>query len=29
MKRARLVITGKAAEEMKRIGVDVHRYARR
>ncbi len=27
--RARLVITGKTAEEMKRIGVDVHRYARR
>jgi len=29
MRRARLVITGKTAEEMKRIGVDVHRYARR
>ena len=27
--RARMVITGKTAEEMKRIGVDVHRYARR
>jgi len=27
--RARLVITGRTSEEMKRIGVDVHRYARR
>ena len=27
--RARLVISGKTAEEMKRIGVDVNRYARR
>ncbi|MCX6770945.1 MAG: type 2 isopentenyl-diphosphate Delta-isomerase [Candidatus Micrarchaeota archaeon] len=27
--RARIVISGKTAEEMKRIGVDVHRYARR
>ena len=29
LRRARLVISGKTAEEMKRIGVDVHRYARR
>ena len=29
LRRARLVISGKAAEEMKRIGVDLHRYARR
>lgn len=29
MRRARLVISGKTAEEMKRIGVDVNRYARR
>jgi len=27
--RARLVISGKTAEEMKRIGVDVNKYARR
>ena len=29
LRRARLVISGKTAEEMKRIGVDVHRCARR
>jgi isopentenyl-diphosphate Delta-isomerase len=29
LRRARLVISGKASEEMKRIGVDLHRYARR
>jgi len=29
LRRARLVITGKTAEEMKRIGADVHRFARR
>ena len=29
LRRARIVISGKSAEEMKRIGVDVNRYARR
>jgi len=29
LRRARLVISGKTAEEMKRIGADVHKYARR
>ena len=29
LRRARLVISGKAAEEMKRIGIEVNRYARR
>jgi len=29
LRRARIVISGKTAEEMKRIGVDVNRYARR
>ena len=29
MRRARLVISGKTAEEMKRIGLDVNKYARR
>jgi len=29
LRRARLVISGKTAEEMKRTGIDVNRYARR
>ena len=29
LRRARIVISGKTAEEMKRIGVDVNKYARR
>jgi isopentenyl-diphosphate delta-isomerase len=28
-RRARLIITGKTAQEMERIGIDLHRYARR
>jgi isopentenyl-diphosphate delta-isomerase len=28
-RRARIVISGKTAQEMERIGIDLHRYARR